>query len=195
MSERNWAFRRLRGRGRAEVNLAMRFAALASCAGVALAACTISPPDRTAGAGSARPAPSQAALAKPACPSGRLLPHGEAVYVEYVDFLEFGGRTYVAGLGPPVTIGASELGPVIAHIRCSVAANDDHRHAGIGLVDRSAAFLPAGAAVYEVRGYSPDCPLAGYWAGQLHVYLAQRDLHGYSAPRPCALSPQADTHN
>ena len=189
MSERNWAFRRLRCRRRAEVNLVMRFAALASCAGVALAACAISPPDRTAGAGSVRPAPIQAALAKPACPRGRLLPHGEAVYVEYVDFLELGGRTYVAGLGPPVTIDASGLGPVIAHIRCSVAASDDHRHAGIGVVDRSAAFLPAGAAVYEVRGYSPDCRLAGYWAGRLRVYLAQRDVHGHSAPRPCALSP------
>jgi hypothetical protein len=142
ISERDWAFRRLRGRRRAEVNLAMRFALLASCAGVALAACTISRPDRTAGAGSARPAPSQAALAKPACPSGRLLPHGEAVYVEYVDFLELGGRTYVAGLGPPATIDASGLGPVIARIRCSVAASDDHRHAGIGLVDRSASYLP-----------------------------------------------------
>ncbi len=95
----------------------------------------------------------------------------------------------------PVTIDASGLGPLIAHIRCSVAASDDHRHAGIGVVDRSAAFLPAGAAVYEVRGYSPDCRLAGYWAGGLHVYLAQRDVHGHSAPRPCALSPPPDTHN
>src|SRR5260221_2525808 len=193
MSERNWAFRRLRCRRRAEVNLVIRFAALASCAGVALAACAISPPDRTVGAGSARPAPIQAA--KPACPRGRLLPQGEAVYVEYVDFLELGGRTYVAGLGPQVTIDASGLCPLIAHIRCSLSASDDHRHAGIGVVDRSAAFLPAGAAEYEVRGYSPDCRLAGYWAGRLHVYLAQRDVHGHSAPRPCALSPQADTHN
>ncbi len=107
--------------------------------------------------------------------------------IEWVDFLQVGGRQYVAGLGTPVAIGRSQLGPVITRVHCSIVAIDDHRHMGFRLVDGSAAFLPAGAAVYEVRGYPPRCRLAGYWGGQLHVYLAQHDVHGHSAPLPCAL--------
>jgi hypothetical protein len=107
--------------------------------------------------------------------------------IEWVDFLQVGGQQYVAGLGQPVTIRPSQLGPVVTHVRCSIAAIDDHRHVGFRLVDGSAAFLPAGAAVYEVHGYSPRCRLAGYWGHQLRVYLAQHDVHGQSAPLPCAL--------
>jgi len=158
-----------------------RYAALASCAVVVLAACTISLPHRTGRATHAQSAPSRSALGRAACPAGRLLPHG-FVYIEWVDFLVFGGRQYVAGLGSDVTIDPSRLGPVITHIRCSLAASDDHRHVGIPLVDGTAAFLPAGAAVFEVRGYPPSCRLAGYVDGQLRVYLAQRDLHGESGP-------------
>jgi hypothetical protein len=121
-----------------------------------------------------------------ACPAGRLLPHGGRVELEWVDFLQFDGRQYVAGPGPAVTIGPHQLGPVVTRVRCSLAASDDHRHVGIPLVDGSAAFLPAGSAVFEVRGYSPRCRLAGYVDGRLHVYLAQRDLHGQSAPLRCA---------
>ncbi len=111
------------------------------------------------------------------------------IYIEWVDFLQFRGRQYVAA--PAVTIGASQLGPVITHIRCSLAARDDHRHTDIPIVDGSAAFLPAGAAVYEVLGYSPRCRLAGYWGGQLRVYLAQRDVAGHSAPVRCPLAMPA----
>jgi hypothetical protein len=155
--------------------------------GIALAACTTSPPHGTALAAHKQPVPSRSAPAAAACPAGRLLPNGGRVEIEWVDFLQFGGRQYIAGLGPVVTIRPSRLGPVITHVRCSLAASDDHRHVGIPLVDGSAAFLPAGSAVFEVHGYSPRCRLAGYVRGQLHVYLAQRDLHGQSAPLSCAL--------
>jgi hypothetical protein len=167
---------------------AVRYAALVSCAGLALAACTISPPNRTVGAATARPAPSHYTPARAAaCPTGHLLPHGGAVYIEWVDFVQFDGRQYFAGLGHAVTIRPSRLGPVMTRIRCSLAALDDHRHVGVPLVNDSAAFLPAGAPVFEVRGYSPRCRLAGYVGGQLHVYLAQHDVHGHSEPLRCAL--------
>jgi len=166
---------------------AVRYAALMSCAGLALAASTSSPPNRTVGAATARPAPSHYTPARAACPAGHLLPHGGAAYIEWVDFVQFDGRHYVAGLGPAVTIRPSQLGPVITRIRCSLAALDDHRHVGFPLVNDSAAFLPAGAPVFEVRGYSPRCRLAGYVGGQLHLYLAQHDVHGHSEPLRCAL--------
>jgi hypothetical protein len=168
---------------------ALRHIALASCPVAVLAACTSSPP-QAGRVADARPVPAASAasaLAQAACPAGRLLPDGGRIEIDWVDFLASGGRQYIAGLTPDVTIGPSQLGPVITHIRCSLAARDDHRHTDIPLVDGSAACLPAGTAVYEVRGYSPRCRLAGYVNGQLRVYLAQRDLHGHSAPVSCAL--------
>jgi hypothetical protein len=107
--------------------------------------------------------------------------------IEWVDFLQFDGRQYTAGLGPVLTIRASDLGHVVTLIRCSMTTLDDHRHTGFPLVDRSAAFIPAGAAVYAVRGYSPRCRLAAYVSGQLHVYLAQHDVNGHQEPNRCAL--------
>ncbi len=165
---------------------AFRYAALACCLTVAMAGCTTSPPHRTAAA-LARPAPARRAPAGPKCPAGRLLPDGGRVEIEWVDFLQLGGRQYIAGLGPSLTIGPSQLGPVVTRIRCSLAASDDHQHIGIPIADGSAGFLPVGAAVYKVRGYSPRCRLAGYWGGRLRVYLAQRDLRGQSAPVRCSV--------
>ncbi len=176
-----------RRRCRDPVKPACRFLTLASGLVAVLAACTTSPHPPAARAVRAPAERSQSVRAKAACPAGRLLPHRQEVMIEWVDFLQVGGRQYVAGLGPTVSISRTQLGPVITRVRCSIAANDDHRHVGFRLADGSAAFLPAGAAVYEVRGYLPRCRLAGYWGGQLHAYLAQHDVHGHSAPLPCAL--------
>src|SRR5260370_5176649 len=77
---------------------ALRYAALASCACFALAACTISPPTRIGAAAAARAAPRREAPAMAACPAGHLLPHGAAGELEWVDFLQFDGRQYIAGL-------------------------------------------------------------------------------------------------
>src|SRR5258708_9181315 len=89
---------------RRSVKAAVRYAALASCACIALAACAISPPHRTAGAATVRPAPSQHVPARVACPAGHLLPHEGRVEIEWVDFLQFDSRQYIAGPGPAVTI-------------------------------------------------------------------------------------------
>jgi hypothetical protein len=168
------------------VKPAMRGIAFASCAGVVLAACSLSSPQRIAGAPQTRPVPRQSVLPS-VCPTGHLLPDGGRVEIEWVDFLQFGGRQYIAGFGPSTTNHLPPLGPAISHVRCSLAASVDHRHIDIPLVNGSAAFLPAGAAIFEVRGYSPGCRLAGYVDGRLHVYLAQRQLRGRSAPRRCAI--------
>src|SRR5260370_8912537 len=109
----------------------VRRVALAGCLGVALAACTVSAPHRTAGAAPPRPAQREHVPAKAACPAGRLLPHGGRVEIEWVDFLQFGGRQYVAGLGPAVTIRPALLGPVIPPVPCPLAASPDHPYAGI----------------------------------------------------------------
>jgi hypothetical protein len=129
------------------------------------------------------PSPGRYAHTRAGCPHGRLLPPGAAIAIDYVDFWRFGGRMYVAGAEP---IMAAKLGPVIAHVRCSLVAEEDQRHAEPPLVNGTASFLGAGSAVYQVRGHAPGCRLAAYLHGRLQVYLAQTTVQHHAAPAPCA---------
>jgi hypothetical protein len=121
------------------------------------------------------------------CPRGSPYRPGVSGIGEYVDFLRFDGRTY---FGRSASISASQLGPVVARVRCSLTAADDPSRTPPQIIDGTASFLRAGTPVYAVRGYSPTCRLAAYLNGQLQAYLAQAE-HGRAAPttRPCALSP------
>jgi len=74
------------------------------------------------------------------------------------------------------------LGRVITHVRCSLAAEEDQQRGAPPVIDRTAAFLAVGAAVYEVRGYSPSCRPAAYLHGRLQVYLAQTTVHHHIEP-------------
>src|SRR5258708_31428395 len=94
---------------RRPVKPALRYAALASCLTVAMAACATSPPHRTAGPAHPRPAPSQSALVQPACPAGHLLSHLARFFIEWAAFLQFRARQSFAP--PRVTIGPSQLRP------------------------------------------------------------------------------------
>ena len=125
------------------------------------------------------------------CPQGRLLAANVGEAVDYVDFFQLGGRTYDGFRMLPVR--ASQLGPVIGHIRCSLTANEDPRRGPPPVINGTAAFLPAGAPVYELQGYPPACRLAAYLDGRLQVYLAQADLNGRARPVPCALRPARAT--
>jgi hypothetical protein len=111
------------------------------------------------------------------------MPPGRSIAVDYVDFLQFGGRMYIASYPP---IKGAVPGRVITHVRCSLAAEEDQQRGAAPVIDRTAAFLAAGAAVYEVRGYSPSCRLAAYLHGRLQVYLAQTTVHHHIEPLPCA---------
>jgi hypothetical protein len=112
------------------------------------------------------------------------MPPGRTIAVDYVDFLQFGGRMYVASYPP--TMGAV-LGRVITHVRCSLAAEEDQQRGAPPVIDRTAAFLAVGAPLYAVRGYSPSCRLAAYLYGRLQVYLAQTTVRHHAEPLPCAL--------
>jgi hypothetical protein len=103
--------------------------------------------------------------------------------VEYVPFVYFDGQRYLDL--QPVTIRGSQLDRVLFRVRCSFF-NLDPRRSTPRLINGTA-FLPAGTAVYQIRGYSPRCRLGAYMNGHLTAYLTQRDLHGKSAPQLCAL--------
>jgi hypothetical protein len=112
------------------------------------------------------------------------MPPGRSAAIDYVDFLQFGGRMYMASYPP---IKGAVLGRVITHVRCSLAAEEDQRRGAPPVIDGTAAFLAVGAAVYEVRGYPPSCRLAAYLYGRLQVYLAQTTVRQHVRPLPCAL--------
>src|SRR5690349_19217104 len=83
----------------------------------------------------------------------------------------------IAGLGAAVTVGPSQLGPVITRIRCSLTARDDHRHTGIPVVDGSA--LSYRSALWYSRSVAtrravdwPQTGAAGFACTSLNVTCA-----------------------
>ncbi len=158
--------------------------ALVACLAASLIACATTTPRHTGAAAlTTVHSPGQSAHKRAGCPLGRLLPHGEGIAIDYVDFLRFGRHMYIASAEP---IKTSQLGRVITHVRCSLAAEEDQRHAEPPLINRTASFLAAGSAIYQVHGYPPSCRLAAYLHGQLQLYLAQTTVHHHTAPVPCA---------
>src|SRR5262249_14829632 len=127
------------------------------CLAVGLTACTVAPPSHHRAALILAHRPHAGPRTRAGCPLGRLLPHGGAIAIDYVDFLRFGGRMYIA---TPRSVKTAGLGRVIAHVRCSLAAEENQRRAEPALTDLTASFLAAGSAVYRLRGYPPGCRLA-----------------------------------
>ncbi len=161
----------------------MRRLAVVACLAASLTACELTTPRHVGGAGLTTATSPGHAHAPAGCPLGRLVPDRGGIAIDYVDFLRFDGQMYVAGAEP---IKAGELGRVITHVRCSLAAEEDQRHAEPPLIDGTASFLAAGTAMYEVLGYAPGCRLAAYLHGRLQVYLAQTTVLHHAAAVPCA---------
>jgi len=164
------------------------YLALAACLAAGLTACATTTPQHTRTAAlTTVQGPGRHAHTPAGCPLGRLEPPGVIGIGDYVDFLQLGRTFYLAS---PEPIKASQLGLVIAHVRCSLAAEEDPRRYGPPIISGTASFVAAGSAVYQVRGYLPSCRLAAYMDGKLQVYLAQTTVHHHGAPMPCALHQQ-----
>jgi hypothetical protein len=161
------------------------FLGLVACLAASLTACTTTTTSQTGPAAlTAVRSPDRHAHLRAGCPLGRVMSPGRSIAVDYVDFLQFGGRMYIASYPP---IKGVVLGRVITHVRCSLVAEENQQRGAAPVIDRTAAFLAAGATVYEVRGYSPSCRLAAYLHGRLQAYLAQTTVHHHIEPLPCAL--------
>ncbi|MEP7024808.1 MAG: hypothetical protein ABJB47_13620 [Actinomycetota bacterium] len=158
--------------------------ALIACTALGLASCGTSGPSHHAPSTPvAKAVPGPARHAHAGCPLGRLLPAGVGVSIDYVDFVQLGKRSFYASAEH---IAASQLGHVITRIRCSLSAEDDQKHGSPPATDRSAAFLPVGTPVYQVRGYLAGCRVAAYGPDGLRVYLAQERHAKTATPLPCA---------
>ena len=168
-------------------NRRMAWVALSVSLGLGLAACGSSGPQ---GAGPVRQVHLAGKLRQfqGRCPQGRLLPAGVAEAIDYIDFFRLDGKSYEMVRVP---IRAGQLGPVIGHIRCSLIAIESPHRGPAPVVNGTASFLPAGAPVYQVRGYLPACRLAAYLQGRLQVYFAQASAKGQRTATPvtCAKRP------
>src|SRR5262245_63997844 len=91
-----------------------------------------------------------------------------------LDYVTFDGIDYIRWAEEPGReLGREDLGPEFAVVECSFG--EDLRGCPYG-VDASAAFLPAGTRVYEVRGHATALRLAGVWRGRLFLVLGRRDV-------------------
>jgi hypothetical protein len=146
-------------------------------------------------AGNTPPATNSATSTPPAgladCPPTRYLANS-AVAIDYVDFVQLYHRQYLADATSPSGSIPAQLGPVAAHVRCTISdLTQDGRHEVIGAYrDGDAAFLPVGTDLHSVAGYDPQCRIAAEHGGSTTTYLAQHEVNHHSVPLPCAVEPK-----
>jgi hypothetical protein len=112
-----------------------------------------------------------AALAALAVVLAALAPRGHAQGL--LDFVSFDGIDYIRWAEEPGrALEPSDLGAEFATVGCSVG--EDRRGCPYG-IDAAAAFIPAGTAMYAVRGHSTDFRLAAVSRGRIFLYQAWRN--------------------
>jgi len=83
------------------VEITEAYLALAACLATSLTACATTTPRHPGAAALATAhSPARSAHTPAGCPLGRLLPHGGAIAIDYVDFLRFGRHVYLASAEP-----------------------------------------------------------------------------------------------
>jgi hypothetical protein len=157
------------------MNAKVRMCALSAAVIVAFAGCG----SEAHGGAAGHPAP-----ARPACPEGSAYPPGTYGEVDYTDNIwhDSVGYEYL----PSVRITASQIGAVIARIRCSMATYPDTHAPPSHEANDTATALSAGTPVHAVKGFSPRCRLAAYVAGRPRAYVAVNDTKRGPVLRACA---------
>lgn len=126
------------------------------------------------------------------CPATEEYPDGRVVMVDYVPFLQLGGRQFVSEMWGKHTSGRADLGEQVASVTCTISKlteDGDKRVIG-GFRDGNSAYLPVGTAIFSVTGYRSDCRVAVIEEGKVRAYLAEHEVNHKSTPRPCALHPE-----
>lgn len=98
-------------------------------------------------------------------------PNTQNVAIDWVNFIRFGGITYLAAPakpGRPLT--ERDLGPVFATVTFKLEGNV--QNPGYQIKDGDTAFLDAGTKVYTVNGYNPTFRLAAHKNNAVTLYEA-----------------------
>lgn len=97
-------------------------------------------------------------------------------HIDWVDFVRFGGITYVATREPVGRLPTdADLGPVFATVHYRLEGNVDDPN--YQTKDGDAAFLDAKTSVFRFRGYAPTFRLLARNAGRLTIYEADTNPH------------------
>jgi hypothetical protein len=97
------------------------------------------------------------------------------VVIDWVDFVRFGGVTYLASFETGRELQPADLGARFATVQFRFAGNvhDPSRQTR----DGDAAFLDAGTSVYRVNGYAPTFRLAAHRDGRIVLFEADTNPH------------------
>jgi hypothetical protein len=120
--------------------------------------------------------------------------------VDWVDFLQLGGRTYhrTESTDPAQQLGDEQVGEVVAVTRCRIAgAVHDPSYV---LRDGDAAYLRPGTRIHAVVGFDTGARVAADVAGTMEVYDVQQapgaehgeDLYGDLASNVTAIAVNSD---
>ncbi len=156
------------------MNMKVRMCAVSAAVIAALVGC-----GSQAHVGAVQPAPT-----RPACPEGSAYPAGTHGIADYIDSIWHDSVNYE--YLPSVRITASQTGPVVTRIRCSMATYPDTHAPPAHWADDTATALSAGTPVRAVKGFSPRCRLAAYVAGRPRTYIAVNETKRGPVPRACA---------
>src|SRR5256712_8408300 len=93
------------------------------------------------------------------------------VQIDWVDFIQIGSIQYLAEPGAQTTLQATDLGPVVGHVKAKVAGNvcdPNYRPK-----DGDAAFLEPGTPIYQLNGRPASQAVAARRNGQILGYEAK----------------------
>ena len=95
--------------------------------------------------------------------------------IDWVNFVRFGGITYLASFNAGRELQPADLGPQFAAVRSRLEGNV--HDANYQTQDGDAAFLDVGTPVYQVQGFAPTFRLAAYQNGKLALFEADTNPH------------------
>jgi hypothetical protein len=96
---------------------------------------------------------------------------GQGTIIDWVDFVQWKGITYLAASGPaPAQAVEPALGPQVATTKRKLAGNETDP--SYKLQEGDAAFLEAGTPIYGVTGYRPAFRIGVKKAGGIVIYEA-----------------------
>jgi hypothetical protein len=101
--------------------------------------------------------------------------HQANTHIDWVDFVRFGGITYLANFHAGRDIQQTDIGPQFATVRHTLSGtvNDPNYQTE----DGAAAYIAAGSPVYRVNGYAPTFRLAADRGGRFMLYEADTNPH------------------
>ena len=96
-------------------------------------------------------------------------------HIDWVDFVRFGGITYLANFRAGRDIQQADIGPQFATVRRTLSGmvNDPNYQTE----DGAAAYIATGSPVYRVNGYAPTFRLAAERGERFMLYEADTNPH------------------